>query len=473
MIARHPDQTDATASLSNGTTQSAADAPPPGRAGHPGPDDQATRWDHLLTAAADLAFETDEWGRFSFLLADPSLGWSAATWIGQSALPLLADTPSGPQPNPFRAAIPMKNRRIRVKRGDGCPAWLAFTVSPIHDAAGALIGTRGLAVRAAEAEASGSSAARQGELSNTMLRRVNQEVLTPRKIRAALNVLSDVLSCEGGSVIVLANKHRGPRLLHQTGAGADGMLQFAASALDITRDDAPPSDARRMLVRSCQTRFGDRAGIAVWRALGAPAWTQDDEALMEAGAGVIRLLLEHELVQQEMARHARTDSLTGLLTRRAFLEELERHTDRLDREALCGTLMIADLDGFQAVNDALGHESGDQVLVHASALLRRIVRPSDLVARLGGDQFGVWFDGVDHMTAAERAEYLCEIVPTELGETSGPGAPRLGISIGIAARLPHSQELLDQLIQRADTARADVKRHGKGHWRVSQANPQA
>jgi diguanylate cyclase (GGDEF)-like protein len=110
---------------------------------------------------------------------------------------------------------------------------------------------------------------------------------------------------------------------------------------------------------------------------------------------------------------------------------------------------------------------GDHVLIHTSAMLRRIVRPSDLVARLGGDQFAVWLDGADHMTAAERAEYLCETVPQELAETAGPDAPRISISIGIAPRMPHAPQPLDYLMRRADSAKADVKSHGRGHWRVS------
>ena len=74
------------------------------------------------------------------------------------------------------------------------------------------------------------------------------------------------------------------------------------------------------------------------------------------------MVLEHEAIQGEMERQARTDPLTGLMNRRAFLEDLVRHAERLDREELPGTLMFADLDNFKTVNDRLGHEIGDQVL---------------------------------------------------------------------------------------------------------------
>jgi diguanylate cyclase (GGDEF)-like protein len=149
------------------------------------------------------------------------------------------------------------------------------------------------------------------------------------------------------------------------------------------------------------------------------------------------------------------------------MEEMERRTDRLDREGLPGTLMFADLDHFKPINDQLGHEMGDQVLIQAARLLRRVVRPSDLVARLGGDEFALWMDGVDHLTAAERAEQIRGTMPRELAQVTGLDIPKLSISIGIATRRPGGQEALDTLIRRADIAMYQVKRNGRGAWRVS------
>jgi diguanylate cyclase (GGDEF)-like protein len=168
-----------------------------------------------------------------------------------------------------------------------------------------------------------------------------------------------------------------------------------------------------------------------------------------------------------MARQARTDSLTALLNRRAFLEELPRHIDRLDREALPGTMIFVDLDNFKPVNDRFGHEVGDQVLCRTAALLRRTVRPTDLVARLGGDEFALWLNGADHMTAAERAESLRLGAPGELAEVIGAPRPRLSLSIGIATRRVGSAEDIDSVMRRADLAMFEVKRQGRGHWRVA------
>src|SRR5579864_6805910 len=136
---------------------------------------------------------------------------------------------------------------------------------------------------------------------------------------------------------------------------------------------------RPVLVAACHTRFGANAGVALWRSPGSRGWDADDSLLIDAAASLIRMALEHEAIQQEMARQARTDPLTGLLNRRAFLEEMSRHIDRLDREDQPGTLLFADLDDFKPVNDQLGHEIGDLVLLRTASVLRDAVRPSDLV----------------------------------------------------------------------------------------------
>jgi diguanylate cyclase (GGDEF)-like protein len=128
--------------------------------------------------------------------------------------------------------------------------------------------------------------------------------------------------------------------------------------------------------------------------------------------------------------------------------------------------MFVDLDHFKAVNDRLGHDVGDEVLQSTANILRNTLRPSDLVARLGGDEFALWMDGADHMTAAERAERLCVDVPRELRAIVGTEEPTPTVSVGIAGRLVGSDEAVDSLLRRADRAMYEVKRTGRGHWRV-------
>jgi len=194
---------------------------------------------------------------------------------------------------------------------------------------------------------------------------------------------------------------------------------------------------------------------------------RDDGSDTTAAVNIVRLILEHEALRRDMAQQARSDALTGLLTRHAFIEEIERQIARLDRESEAGTLMFVDVDAFKAVNDRLGHATGDQVLVHVANMLRRLVRPFDVITRLGGDEFAVWLSGADHMTAAERADHLCKIAPGELQEMLPQPCPKLGLSVGIATRRSGSLETIEELLKRADMAMFEVKRSGRRHWRVS------
>ncbi len=135
--------------------------------------------------------------------------------------------------------------------------------------------------------------------------------------------------------------------------------------------------------------------------------------------------------------------------------------------------MFVDLDNFKPLNDAWGHEVGDEALVLTSTLLRAAVRPSDLVARLGGDEFAMWLDGSDELTAAERAEGLRLGAPREFARLTPDLPLKLSMSIGIACRRVGQDESIDSLLRRADRAMYEVKRTGRGHWLVSHDDPLA
>jgi diguanylate cyclase (GGDEF)-like protein len=436
--------------------------------------DSRQRWRDLVTVSADFAYETDAWGRLIFVIPDPVLGWPAGSLVGQPAERLLAD---GGGFDPFRVTAPVRHRRVWLRRGDGGVACLTIAAMPIADASGAIVGVRGLGIDMTEADAQGArmaAALRRGEVLEHILRRTSHEVLAPRMMRAALESLMDAVGAEGSAVVLDVGDSGMSRVAHDVGQGAERMRATLAAMLPVSPGALSQTvgiDGRAVLMAGCETRFGAYGGIAVWRSGDNRSWDQDDRMLLLTSANVIRMVLEHEAIQREMHRQARTDPLTSLLNRRAFMEELERHVDRLDRDGDPGTLMFADLDHFKAVNDALGHEAGDRVLITTADLLRRVVRPTDLVARLGGDEFAVWMNGVDHMTAAERADVLRDVLPREIADLLGPDAPRVGMSIGIACRRGGGHESLDSVIRRADMAMYEVKRHGRGHWRVSLEDP--
>ena len=435
--------------------------------------DSRQRWRNLVGLAADLAFEADHLGRLTFLHPDPVLGWASGVMIGGDASALLADGGDGAGFDPFRVTVRVRQRRAWIRRGDGGVVCLAFSAEPILDSLGHITGVRGVGVDVTALDAPGArlaGAQRLGDALDHILSRMGREVLAPKMLRSALEAMAKALGAEGAAAISLPGAEQAASVAHRAGVGADAILPDIAALLS-RHHDAPlqgiAADGRQMLADVCQTRFGDQTGLAAWRAATARPWDADDLRLIAAAGKIVRMALEHEAIQREMLRLARTDPLTGLLNRRAFREEVLRHTDRADREGVPSTLMFVDLDHFKTVNDRLGHETGDQVLVRTATVLRDIVRPADLVARLGGDEFALWLGGADHMTAAERAETLRFAVPKALDEITGGTPPRITLSIGIATRAVRADEDIDGLIRRADEAMYDAKRNGRGHWRVS------
>ncbi|MGD0106680.1 MAG: GGDEF domain-containing protein [Rhodopila sp.] len=202
-------------------------------------------------------------------------------------------------------------------------------------------------------------------------------------------------------------------------------------------------------------------GLLLWRAPRARAWTDNDHDLAASVAMLLRVAIGAGMGQVGI------DRLTGIPNRRWFIDEADRHLDRLDLDLTVGTLLLIDIDDLRRVNHALGRAQGDRVLVRMASELRTMIRPNDILARVGADEFAIWHDGMDHLTAAERAESLCgRRLFQDLAE--GHAAT---FSVGIASRKPGSAEDIRTLLRRAHMAAREVKAKGGGGWRVGHAEP--
>lgn len=428
------------------------------------------RWRQFGAIAADVLFEADPAGRLTFAAPETVLGWPAQALLGQPGHVLLQDA-SGP--DPFCFTTPVRRRQTWMQTMQGTPVCMALTSVPLHDSDGKHCGVRGIGVNVTAhelAEAETASALRRGQALDRILEDMRQEVMAPRMMRAVLDGIMRALGAQGAAVLDVSLPDASPAVLHRAGEEIGPLL---ADVLPATRDGLDTTktllsdDGRQLMVCPATTRHGEVAALMVWRGVGGRLWDRDDLLLAGAVTGLMRIVLEHEAIQRELTKQARTDPLTGLLNRRAFIEEATRRLDRLEAEGLPASLLFIDLDGLKQLNDRCGHEAGDAALSLTSALLKRTFRPTDLVARLGGDEFACWLDGADTFTAAERAEGLRLAAPQELAHLTAGETVGMGMSIGIAMREPGSDETLDHLLQRADQAMYEVKRSGRGHWRVS------
>jgi len=165
--------------------------------------------------------------------------------------------------------------------------------------------------------------------------------------------------------------------------------------------------------------------------------------------------------RDDLQHQALHDPLTGLPNRALFITQLEHAVARGRRKGTPVSVLFLDLDGFKAVNDTLGHEAGDDVLIDVATRLRGSLREDDSVARLGGDEFGIVLEE-ELRGATSTAQRIVRAFgrPWSLGSNHVP----IGVSIGIATR--QGGQELDELLRQADTAMYAAKASGKGRWRV-------
>ena len=173
--------------------------------------------------------------------------------------------------------------------------------------------------------------------------------------------------------------------------------------------------------------------------------------------GVIWLAMAQ--LQLELEAQSQTDSLTGLLNRRALEEICAQAIEVARRHSYALSLIILDLDRFKSINDEHGHDGGDIVLQHAARCLRANLRDSDYIARLGGEEFVAVLPGASHAEAAEIAEDLRHCLASLSVEHLSQEI-RLSASFGVATMLPTDATWLE-ILRRGDRALYLAKEQGR------------
>lgn len=168
-------------------------------------------------------------------------------------------------------------------------------------------------------------------------------------------------------------------------------------------------------------------------------------------------------LQKQLALQASTDNLTGLVNRSGFLHAVQAALSRVERTHKTMAVLYIDLDGFKRVNDSLGHSAGDKLLCEVATRLRRCMRPYDVLARVGGDEFTAILDSLNHPEEAARiAEKILDILigTHEIANVQ----VSIGASIGIAS-YPDCGSTADGLIRAADMAMYQAKAEGRNQYR--------
>ncbi len=253
---------------------------------------------------------------------------------------------------------------------------------------------------------------------------------------------------------------------NERAAGLFGMLR--TDLLGATIGEALNPELRARVLETCERaiRYGaveDELRVPVESRLQA-TWLY--RRAVYAGAGIaltLRDISDSKAHEEEMARLANHDALTGLPNRHWLTHQLPLAIDRAQRSHARLALLFIDLDNFKLVNDTLGHDAGDRLLVEAAARIRGAVRATDHVARLGGDEFTVVLEQVDDReTVGQIAANILSALSAPyawLGGTAG----RVSASIG-ASLYPDDAASPESLLKNADIAMYASKTAGKARF---------
>jgi two-component system cell cycle response regulator len=258
--------------------------------------------------------------------------------------------------------------------------------------------------------------------------------------------------------------HHQPALRAVAEAEARAAMQLQGStAVSFIEDEDPLPDPTGPAPIVCNVLFG-HVQVARFACATVSATEIDTKSLVAIVGRELGGAVKIALLMEESQRLAATDSLTGLMNRRAFANVMDGELSRCERHGYPLSLLVLDVDHFKQINDRRGHAAGDRALAAAGELLRRHMRRSDVTARWGGEEFVVACTSTDADGSRIAAERLREAIQKlAVHDDAGEAIP-LTVSVGAATL--RAGETLESLVDRADRAMYVSKVSGRNRTTV-------
>ena len=424
------------------------------------------RYKHLVELAGDFVWECDSSGAFSYVSEPGAFGYTPNQIVGRQPVDFMSSG-SKTASWPTHVVARLRGQIVELQDAHGWLVRLSVDADPIHDDDGKQSGVRGIAravpqdiERAASDALYAQSAGVIAAVADT-LRAMSQEWRPDDVLQLCAE---SMMSCFSATGCAIHGWDDNKKLVELAQSGATLPTDLGKETID----PLPKGQAQVRIVREdaeliamaihCQDDCVGR--LTIWRKMGDLAddqqWADSDLAVLRELDAPCGVAIRQTMEVDRLTKLSRTDSLTGLLNRRAFVLEMSAALARANRRETSGALMYVDLDQFKLLNDRCGHQAGNAALIAVSAILSGAIRPYDLVARLGGDEFAVWLEDINGRQAARSArriiEMIAETATKSCDQISSAAKIEIGASIGIAMFDPSKPESLDELINRADRA---------------------
>jgi len=261
----------------------------------------------------------------------------------------------------------------------------------------------------------------------------------------AIEVMAETFSY-GQGITGWAVEHREPVLANK--AHLDPRVRFVPGT---------PVEPEALIAVPLVARGRLKGTLNIYRVGEDAAFTDEEFHLATRFGDAAALAMDNAHIRARLEHQASTDALTGLYNHRAFHDRLRQEVMRASAEHDTVALVMLDMDDFKKVNDVYGHGVGDQLLLQVADVLRASVRASDVVSRIGGEEFAIIIPSGDLRSSVALAERVGE----QLGQLEAEAAGRLTVSTGVAVGPDHAANPRE-LVACAEAAMMTAKTRGKG-----------
>lgn len=242
-------------------------------------------------------------------------------------------------------------------------------------------------------------------------------------------------------------------------------VSFASTEIVVKSevDNLPPAEDPGLGSVTSALFESERRTAGVLLLVRREPFDEREQQLLSIFATQVSMLFDTIRAREKILNLAETDDLTGIWNRRYFRRQLPQEIERARTFGIPLSLMLFDIDDFKQINDVLGHVIGDVVLSELCGCVRETLRPTDILARYGGDEFVVILPHTDLGGAAAVAGRVLARVRALTIPTDEEGAIQCSVSIGVA-EFDRTDAVANDLVRRADERLYASKRNGKNRY---------